>query len=334
MKHITITDVARRAKVSKTTVSHYLNERFTNMSSKTKARISSAIDELNYSPNYVAKSLKNKKTMTIGIIVANILHNFSTRIIRSIEDYANSRDYHVIVCNADNDPLKEEDYISMLLAKQVDGLIVIPTPGNNDEFKALADAGYPLVFVDRYIEGVCVPSFLLDNARTIQIAFDHLFKKGFKHIGYISQQVNDAVTRLERRDAYIEECLRHDVKALLIDGDLSSITEKIREHIKNDSMPEALIVGNDLTLFEVLKAVKQYNINIPEELSIISVDNIEFTEFFNPSLTVIAQPAYDIGTAATKHLFDVLNGINPKPQVHRFEPELIERESVINHEHK
>src|SRR5699024_5294372 len=139
---------------------------------------------------------------------------------------------------------------------------------------------------------------------------------GFKQIGYISQRVNDAVTRVERREAYIEQCLRHDMKAFVIDGNLPSITEQFSEHIQNGSLPEALIVGNDLTLFEVLKAVKQYNINIPEELSIISVDNIEFTEFFNPSLTVIAQPAYDIGTAAARHLFDALNGINSKPQVH------------------
>lgn len=334
MEKITITDVAERAKVSKSTVSHYLNERYRNMSIETKERISLAIEELNYSPNYVAKSLKNKKTMTIGIIVANILHNFSTRIIRSIEDYANNRDYHVIVCNADNDPVKEKNYINMLLAKQVDGLVVIPTHRNNDVFKKMAENNYPLVFVDRYIEDISVHSFLLDNAKTIQIAFNYLLEKGFKNIGYISQPVNDAIPRLERKNEYIDLCLYHKMRALLIAGGLDSISQVISEHIRKGSLPEALIVGNDLALFEVLKAVKKNNIKIPDELSIISVDNIEFTEFFNPSLTVIAQPAYEIGKEAAKSLFDLINNIDSEPKVHRFEPKLIERESVINDEYK
>src|SRR5699024_7278625 len=117
MKKVTIADVANLAKSSKSTVSQYLNGRYNYMSLDTKRRIEDAIKELNYQPNYVARSLKQKKTSTIGVIVANILHVFSTEIIRAIEDYCQLNQFHVIVCNADDDPNKEKIYIEMLRSK-------------------------------------------------------------------------------------------------------------------------------------------------------------------------------------------------------------------------
>lgn len=124
MKRITIQDVARLAGVSKSTISQYLNKRYDYMSEETKKRIEAAINELGYEPNFIARSLKQKKTSTIAVIVANILHSFSTKVIRAVEDYCNENGFHVIVCNADDDPEKEANYIRMLRAKQVDGMIV------------------------------------------------------------------------------------------------------------------------------------------------------------------------------------------------------------------
>src|SRR5690625_1459685 len=125
MKAITIADVAKHAGVSKSTVSQYLNKRYNYMGEKTKLRIEQAVAELGYSPNIVARSLKQKSTTTIGVIVANILHVFSTQVIRAIEDFCNDMNFHVIVCNADDDPVKEKRYIDMILAMQVDGFFFL-----------------------------------------------------------------------------------------------------------------------------------------------------------------------------------------------------------------
>lgn len=130
MKTITISDVAKYANVSKSTVSQFLNQRYDYMSEKTKQKIEAAIQELNYQPNFVARSLKQKSTFTVGVVVANILHTFSTQVIRAVEDYFHEQGFHIIVCNADDEPEKEKKYIEMLRAKQVDGIIIFPTGEN------------------------------------------------------------------------------------------------------------------------------------------------------------------------------------------------------------
>lgn len=328
MKRVTINDVAQAAHVSKTTVSHYLNGRYTAMGEDTKKRISRAVRDLNYQPNVVAKSLKDKKTMTIGIIVANILHSFSTQIIRAIEDYARRVNYHVIVCNADNDSHKEEDYIRMLRAKQVDGIVVIPTEGNAGLFTGLAAEGYPTVFVDRIIGGAPVPSFMLDNETAVRVAFSHLTAKGHSAIGFVSQPLCGITPRHERLDEYRRLCGKNDMETFEIIGKLDAMEDCISRLTSEGKLPGALIVSNDLALFEVLKALKHLGLIIPDDVSIITIDDIGFAEFFNPAITAVAQPAFSIGTEAAQSLFDIINGGEHPVKTHRFKPELIIRESV------
>jgi LacI family kdg operon repressor len=146
-------DVAKEANVSKSTVSQYLNQRFEYMGEDTKKRVEEAIQKLNYRPNIIARSLRQKKTSTIGVIVANILHSFSTQVIRSIEDVCSESNINVIVCNADDNPNKERMYIEMLRNKQVDGLIIFPTGGNLDLYQEMEKENFPIVFMDRYVEG-------------------------------------------------------------------------------------------------------------------------------------------------------------------------------------
>ncbi|MDQ1005034.1 DNA-binding LacI/PurR family transcriptional regulator, partial [Neobacillus niacini] len=158
MEKVTMKDVAIKAGVSKSTVSQYINNRYEYMAPATKKRIESAIKDLHYIPNYVAKSLKQKKSATIGVIVANILHSFTTEIIRVIEDTCKQNDFHIFVCNADDNPEKEQSYINMLIAKQVDGLIIFPTTGNLESYKQLRKAQFPVVFIDRKMEPVIFPT--------------------------------------------------------------------------------------------------------------------------------------------------------------------------------
>src|SRR5699024_7421098 len=149
MKKITMQDVADKAGVSKSTVSQFMNNRYEYMAKDTKNRIEEAVNELGYIPNQIAKSLKQKKTSTIGVIVANIVHSFSNEIIRAIEDVCELNDVHMFVCNADDNPEKEREYIETLMAKQVDGLIIFPTDGNANYYDTLRAINFPVVFVDR-----------------------------------------------------------------------------------------------------------------------------------------------------------------------------------------
>src|SRR5699024_989940 len=163
MKKITIKEVAKEADVSISTVSQYLNKRYHYMSASTKIRIDAAIEKLNYKPNYLARNLKGGSTKTIGIIVANILHHFSTSITRSIEGFCDNNVYHLIICNSDDDYKKERKYIQNFISKQVDGLIIFPTYSNELLYHQLVAKDFPTVLIDRYIEDLEVPCVKLDN---------------------------------------------------------------------------------------------------------------------------------------------------------------------------
>ena len=160
---------SKACEVSKSTVSQFLNKRYEYMSELTRERIELAIEELDYRPNIVARSLTQKSTFTVGVIVANILHSFSTHIIRAIENKFYEKGFHIIVCNADDEPDKEKEYIEMLMAKQVDGIIIFPTGGNVDLYKRMKKSGFPLVFMDRTIADLGIETVLLDNDKACGI---------------------------------------------------------------------------------------------------------------------------------------------------------------------
>lgn len=333
MKRVTIKDVAEHANVSKSTVSQFLNKRFDYMSQDTRERIEQAIKELGYQPNYIARSLKQKRTSTIGVIVANILHAFSTQVIRAIEDYYNEKEMHVIVCNADDDPNKERNYINMLQAKQVDGLIVFPTGGNLDLYKTMEENNFPVVFVDRIVDGVQINSVLVDNEQISSLAVGQLISKGHKRIGMITPPLTKSVTpRVERMEYYKKALVANGIqinqdysKGLEI-GEIQGAMEQMLS-LKNP--PTAIIAGNDLAFMEILIYVRKNGIKIPEEIALIGIDDVPFANIFDPPLTTIRQPAFKIGKKAATILLDLIENKNElrEAKVYRFEPELIIRQS-------
>ncbi|GAK10108.1 LOW QUALITY PROTEIN: transcriptional regulator, LacI family [Geomicrobium sp. JCM 19038] len=332
MKKVTMADVSRQAGVSKSTVSQYLNGRFNYMSSETKDRIQRSIEELGYSPNSVARSLRQKKTKTIGVIVANILHDFSTQVVRAIEDYCHACGFTVIICNADDQPDKERHYIDMLRAKQVDGLIVFPTNANSELFQGLVKENYPLVFIDRFIEGVRVNNVLFDNKKAMSLAVQTLRGKGYERIGLVTASLEGAITpRQERRDglmAAMEEQGLSIHDEFIQSSNIDQIQEVLADMLQWTERPEAIIAGNDRVLQEVLKTMKQNDIDVPKEIGLLTIDDVTFAEFYNPAITAIAQPTYEMGRKAAELLLEEIDGTKgSKKQTYRFEPSLQLRHS-------
>lgn len=332
MKTVTMADVAKYANVSKSTVSQYVNKRFDYMSEDTKNRIEETIRTLDYRPNILARSLKQKSTTTIGVIVANILHTFSSQIIRTIEDVCNEADFHVMVCNADDDPVKEKKYIEMLRAKQVDGIIILPTGVNVELYKEMVDNKYPVVFVDRTVADVPIPSVMLDNEKAAEIAVQHFVENGFDRIGIITNIVKNITPRKERVEGYIEAMLKNglEIRGEYIKNlEVSAVQKGLEEMLALPNPPQAILAGNDLVLIEVLKLVKKQSIRIPKDLAVIGIDEVSFSAFYEPGLTIIEQPAIQIGRKAAELL---LNKIQTKEAgndkaVYRFDPKLVVRES-------
>lgn len=333
-RKITIADVAERAEVSKSTVSQFLNDRFEYMGEGTRTRIKNAISELEYQPNVVARSLKKKSTSTIGVIVANILHVYSTQVIRAIENVCNENGISTIICNADDNPEKEQKYIETLLAKQVDGLIVVPISRNLETYDKLLKQDYPIVFLDRLVEGLNTDTVLLDNERASELAVNHLLENGYEDIAIVTTSLIDNVTpRIERIIGYKNtlEANGITVRPDLIRGmELDSFSQGLDALFSLDKKPDAVISGNDLTLMEILKYTFENDIKIGRDIGLITIDEVSFGPIHSPPLTTIAQPTFEMGTEVATILLEKIKDkkINKDPVIHRHEPSIIIRNST------
>lgn len=334
MKKVTMADVAAHASVSKSTVSQYLNERYDYMGEATKAKIKQAIEELGYQPNFVARSLKQKSTKTIGVIVANILHTFSTEVSRAIEDVCNEEGFHTIVCNADDNPDKEKKYIEMLRAKQVDGLIVFPTGNNRDLYRKMVEESYPIILLDRWFADIEIPAVMLENELASRLAVEHFVERGYGKIGLITTSILEHITpRQERVDGFEKGMAEHN---LPIQGHFvqsvskEKIQDALDEMLSYEDRPEAIIAGNDLVLTEVLKYAKQQQLSIPEDLALIGIDDVPYASFYTPAITTVAQPTFKMGKMSAELLLKkILNQqVDTSTNEIRFQPTLMVRDSV------
>ncbi|WP_371069792.1 substrate-binding domain-containing protein [Sediminibacillus sp. JSM 1682029] len=322
-------DVARKAGVSPSTVSQYVNKRYHYMGEKTKKKVAEAIEELGFHPNTVARSLKQKKTLTIGVIISNILHRYSTVVSRSIEDYCYNFEYHTIICNADDDPEKEQKYVEMLLAKQIDGLIVVPTNHNRELYQSLKDRNIPVVFLDRYIEGLEIPAVIVDNQKVTKQAINHWIEAGHKRISLITAPLKVS-TRIERVQGYkqalakaklpIEDDYLHHVK-------MKDVQDVCRQMMELAQPPTAILAASDLVLMELVKFIKQEHIQVPEELAVMVFDEVHLAELHEPPITTINQPFYEMGQKAASLLMDMIDHKQVEDKKYVFEATINIRES-------
>ena len=181
---VTINDVARAAGISKSTVSQYLNGRFEFMSYETRQRIAQVIAEMEYRPNALARSLKQKKTHTVAAVVSSILNPFMTNTIRGAEDYCKENGFNLILCNADDDPEQELAYIQTLASKQIDGIMISTTGLNNAALQALNLSGTPVVLFSRHVPDIGVDTVSVNNRLGIDLGIRHLMAHGHRRIAF------------------------------------------------------------------------------------------------------------------------------------------------------
>lgn len=332
MNKATMADVAELAGVSKSTVSQYINNRFNYMSNSTKVRIKDAIDSLQYVPNFTAKSLKQKKTKTIGVIIANVLHPFSTEIIRSIEDSCEENGFQLFVCNADDNSVKERKYIEILLSKQVDGLIIFPTQENFKYYSQLKTSKFPVVFLDRKTDENIYPTFLLENEEASEMVVENFYKKSIYKIGIVLPPIIKKITpRLERLEGY-KKALKERNLAIkedwIISGEKEEIWEQLDKLYETNNLPKGFYTVNDVSFIELSKFMKCKRLDNGEDIKVITIDDTIYFDILRPAITVIKQPAFKMGKAATEYLLKIINDevkLKEKYEVERFSPTLVLR---------
>lgn len=332
---ITINDVAKKAEVSKATISRYLNGQYKSMSAETRRRITEAINELNYKPNLVARSLKRKSSQTIGVIVANILNPFSTEITRGIEDVCITKNFNIILCNADDSPKKQQEYLEMLHLKQVDGFIIQPAKGEVDGLHNIYKTNVPFVLIDRKIPDLSVDTVTVNNYIGTKNAIKYLIELGHQNIAFISADIEGVSSRQDRFQGFVDALSEagfrfKDEYLKIIQKNSSAVNMAIRQLFSLASPPTAIFSVNGRITLDILLALKELKFRIPNDVSLLSFDSPEWAEVVEPPLTSVVQPVYKIGVTAAELLLKRIlskrkGGIRPKEE--SLETELVIRES-------
>lgn len=324
-------DVAELAGVSKSTVSHVINET-RNVEPATKRRVLEAIEELGYRPSSVARSLTTNRTQKIGILVSDASNLFFGQIIRGIEDVCGPSGYGLIVCNTDETLERESSYLNFLLDQNVDGIIAAATSHrwkilDQPHFKRL-----PVVFVDRYFEGIeDFPFVGVNNQRGAYLGTEHLIQCGRTRIGILAGF--SRLSTMRDRLAGFREALgvyHIQVKDEWIVTSPLGIDEgykAAKSVLTRKDRPDALFINNNYLALGTLLALRDLELSCPHDIALVAFDDHPWAAVSDPPLTVVAQPATALGSSAAYVLLDLIEERPPRQTRIIHECELVVRNS-------
>lgn len=331
MSRATIKDVAKAANVSIATVSHVINEtRY--VEDETKQRVLLALKQLDYRPNIVARSMRNGKTCTIGLVVPDVSNLFFSEIARRIENYGFEKGYSVILCNSDNNLKKESQYFDILLAKSVDGVIFMPTGNEINSFDDYILKNIPIVVADRNYYGDTVDTVMIDNEYGGWLATNHLIECGCKKIACITGPdfVESGIQRVEGYQRALHEAGIAEVPSLIVHGDFSmqSGYKAMDALITAGKEIDSVFVLNDMMAIGAMACIRAHGRSIPEDIAVIGFDNIELAASMYPSLSTIAQPMEEIAASLVNILLERKKYPNLSTKRMVFHPSLIVRNTT------
>jgi LacI family transcriptional regulator len=303
---VTIYDVAREASVSMATVSRVVNNN-PNVKPQTRKKVFEAIERLGYRPNAVARGLASKKTTTVGVVIPDISNAIFAEVARGIEDIANMYHYNIILCNADKRKDKEIRVINTLLEKQVDGLLFMGGAVTEDHIQAFRTSSVPIVLCATTDEGDNYPSVDIDHTTAADDAVTTLIESGHRRIAMISGTLEDPSNGYARYHGYKNALERAGIP---IQDDLVRIgnyryesgLEVAQYFLELQDKPTAIFAANDEMAIGAIHAIQDKGLKVPEDVSIISVDNVRMASMVRPLLSTVAQPMYDIGAVSMRLL--------------------------------
>lgn len=328
----TIKDVASKAGVSISTVSHVLNStRF--VAEATKERVFQAIKELNYAPSAVARSLKVNRTRTMGMLVTTSTNPFFAEVIRGVEESCAAQGYTLILSNSGGEPERQQASLKMLIEKRVDGILVMLSEDASDVYKLLGTHPELPQVIMEWGDTQGDIYRIQDNAEQGgYLATKHLIDKGHKDIGCITGPANKSLT-VERlsgfRRAMAEAGLNIN-EDWLLEGDFEPEGgfAAMQSLLKQRQRPTGLFVFSDPMALGAISAAHVAGLHVPDDLSVIGYDDVPMANFFSPPLTTIHQPKYRLGQKAAAILLAKVNKEESDSKVLTLHPELIERGSV------
>ena len=329
----TLSDIAKDLKVSVVTVSKALRNQG-RISARTRERVLKRAKELDYHPNWVARSLATRRTYTIGLLLPDFTHPFFAEIARAVAETVRPRGYHVIVSYFEEDPELERIEAESLLSRRVDGLILASsqTPDRLDLFDRLRVRKLPFVLIDRPIEGVRASFVGVDNDAVGNLATTHLIKQGCRRIAHLrGPKIGLAAKRL---NGYLAALKKHNLKAptsYIVEGGFQDQTgyQAMKELLKVTPVPDGVFCYNDPVAIGAMKALLEAGLRVPEDVAVVGAGNVHYSDALAVPLTTIDQKTSAIGARAAELLLEQIESKRPtRPAKILFVPELVPRKST------
>lgn len=326
-------EVARRAKVSIATVSRVLNKS-QKVVPETRAIVEQALRDLEYRPSRVARRLRMKdgRAHLVGLIIPDIQNPFYAEIARGVEDAAYAAEYALLLCNSDESSEKEQFYLDVMRSESVDGVVLPPFDETDAAVSAIMKTGMPVVCVDRSLSKEKTDLVEVDNYRGAFEAVTHLIERGHKSIGLIEGRIQVSTNR-ERRRGYLDALAEAGIpmrKDLMREGDFRQESGRLLagQLLDMKRPPTALFALNNLMTIGALDAIHQRNLKVPVDVAIVGFDDLPFAEALDPPLTVVRQPAYEVGRQAMELLLKRIMEPTRSTVTMRLLPQLIVRRST------
>ena len=311
----TIRDVAKQAGVATMTVSRVINNSGY-VSDATRTKVEAAIAELGYVPNMLGPSLRFNQTNTLALVLTDITNPFWTTVARGVEDAAQEKGYSVILCNTDESIQKQDQYLTMLLKRRIDGILFVPADNNGEPIRLIQKQKVEVVVLDRDVPDVAVDVVRGDSFDGAYQLARHLIELGHKHIAILSGPKN-IFTSIERvagfRQAMEEADLTHNLENIYWGSFSQNLgSDTAEQALKTTPRPTAFLAVNNFIANGALQTFSASGLRVPEDVSLVSFDDIPAIINPTPFLTVAIQPAYEMGYQATQLLLARLLKEGPK----------------------
>lgn len=330
---ITMDEIAKLAGVSKATVSRVLNDSECGVGEQTRVRVKKIAEELGYSVEQTEKKKNVSFTRYIALILPDITNPFFADLAKSVEHSLRRKGYSLVLANTDFSEDNEAAQIRELMVKRLEGILLVPSGIRaREEHDLPRRYQIPMVLMDRKLEGISnIPGVYSNNEYASVISCEHLIRKGARDIVFISGPLNVS-TSIERFEGYKAVLAQHSIPfrpemcrhgSYTVESGYNAVLELERSGISYS----AILAANDLMALGALKAVREFGYRVPEDVQIIGFDNIEFSQYCEPSLSTMQQPTFDMGAKAVELLTGIIEKRDPV-QPERLIPKLLMRKTT------
>jgi len=308
MNSVNLKQLARELNLSVSTVSRALRDSW-EISTPTKQRVFDLAKKMNFQPNPYASSLRKHRSRTIAVVIPEVANNFFALAIKGIETVAREKGYHVLIYLTNEDVAEEVAITSSLQSGRVDGVILSLCGSTQDtrHLSELQQRNVPLVFFDRVCEGMTAPKVMTNDHESGFIATEHLIKAGCRRVAHLTISMSLSISN-KRQQGYVDALRRYeqgeDPELVVHCGnDEEENFRRIKALFESEHRPDGVFASVEKLAVQVYHVCRQLGLRIPEDVKVISFSNLVTASLLNPSMTTIAQPAYDMGKEAATILF-------------------------------